>query len=128
MDARNYIFLILTTHTMVVISFHTRLWTLTIIILAVIITISTMNYYSIPQLAAHKIKNSENKTQQPQDLMTCMNKSMQSLLNGDLNFSNPDPMSHCFDQLFKNHGTNGNNNNNGSNNNNLDRNSTFYNV
>ena len=106
---------------MVVISFRTKLWTLTIIILAVIITISTMSYYSVPQLAAHKIKNGENKTQ-PQDLMTCMNKSMQSLLNGDLNFSNPDPMSHCFDQLFKNHGTNG------SNNSNLDKNSTFYNV
>jgi len=114
---------------MVVISFQTKLWTLTIIVLAVIITISTISYYSIPQLAAHKIKQSENKTQQPQDLMTCMDKSMQSLLNGDLNFSDPDPMSHCFDQLFKNYGTNGNNNNNGSNNNNnLDKNSTFYNV
>ena len=113
---------------MVVISFRTKLWTLTIIILAGIITISTMSYYSIPQLAAHKIESSENKTQ-PQDLMTCMNKSMQSLLNGDLNFSNPDPMSHCFDQLFKNHGTNGNSDHNGSNNNNnVDKNSTFYNV
>jgi len=61
-------------------------------------------------------------------LNACLDKSTQNLLNGDLNFSNPDPISHCFDQPSKNKANNNGNNNGGGNNNDINNNSTFYNV
>ena len=82
--------------------------------------------YPILQLITHKSKNNANKNQQ-QDLKACLDKSMQNLLNGDLNFSHSDTISHCFDQPFKNE-TSNNENNNGANNNDISNNSTFYNV
>jgi hypothetical protein len=67
----------------------------------------------------------QNITGQQQDLSTCISKSMDKMLNGYLNFSDPDPVSHCFDQ-FKNNINNGNGTNNGGgNNNNLDNNHSF---
>jgi hypothetical protein len=64
---------------------------------------------------------------QQQDLSTCISKSTDKMLNGYLNFSDPDPVSHCFDQFFKNNINNGNgtNNNGGGNNNNLNNNPSF---
>ena len=62
---------------------------------------------------------------QQQDLSTCISKSMDKMLNGYLNFSDPDSVSHCFDQ-FKNSIHNGNGTNNGGgNNNNLNNNHSF---
>lgn len=83
--------------------------------------------YPTLQLIAHKSKNNGNKKQQ-QDLKSCIDKSMQNLLNGDLNFSHPDIISHCFDQPLKNETNNDGNNNGGANNNDISNNSTFYNV
>jgi hypothetical protein len=67
--------------------------------------------------------------QHQQDFSTCVNKSLDKLLNGYLNFSDPDPISHCYDQLFKVDVNNGNaTQNNGGGNNNIMDNSTFSNV
>ncbi len=102
------------------------------IVLAVFLIAISINNYNMPQSLASKGNNStgeKQSEQQQQDFNTCVNKSMDKLLNGSLNFSDPDPVSHCFDQFFKNNINNGNgtNNNNGSgNNNNL--NSSFANV
>jgi len=65
------------------------------------------------------------------DFGTCINKSLDKILNGYLNFSDPDPISHYYDQLFKGNINNGNgtNNNGGDNNdNNLKNNSSFANI
>jgi hypothetical protein len=64
---------------------------------------------------------------QQQDLSRCISKSMDNLLNGYLNFSNPDAVSHCFEQFFKSNINNGNgtNNSGGGNNNNLNNNPGF---
>jgi hypothetical protein len=56
---------------------------------------------------------------QQQDFSTCISKSMDKMLNGYLNFSDPDPVSHCFEQFYKN------NINNDVNNNNLNNNPSF---
>jgi hypothetical protein len=77
--------------------------------------------YPTLQLIAHKSKNNGNKKQE-QDFKSCIDKSMQNLLNGDLNFSHPDIISHCFDQPLKNE------TNSDGNNNDISNNSTFYNV
>jgi len=103
------------------------------IVLAVFLIAISINNYSMPQSLASKGNNStgeKQSVQQQQDFNTCVNKSMDKLLNGFLNFSDPDPVSHCFDQFFKNNTNNGNstNNNGGSNNNNLNNNSSFANV
>jgi hypothetical protein len=107
------------------ITFQTKLWIFVIMALAVVL-ITTSNY-QIPQLVAHKSKNNADKNQQ-HDLMECLDKSMQNLLNGDMNFSNADPISHCFDQPFKNKANNNGTNNGGGNNNDINNDSTFYNV
>ena len=103
------------------------------IALAVFIIAITINNYNIPQSLASKGNNStgEKQSGQQQDFSICINKSMGKLLNGFLNFSDPDPVSHCFDQFFKNNINNGNGTNNnggGNNNNNLNNNSSFANV
>lgn len=102
------------------------------IVLAVFLIPISINNYNMPQSLASKGNNStgEKQSEQQQDFNTCVNKSMDKLLNGFLNFSDPDPVSHCFDQFFKNNINNGNgtNNNNGSGNNNLNNNSSFANV
>ena len=86
----------------------------------------------MPQSFAYKGNNSTSEKQpgQQQDFSTCVNKSMDKILNGSLNFSDPDPVFHCFDQFFKNNVNNGNgtNNNGGNNDNNLNNNSSFANV
>jgi hypothetical protein len=78
------------------------------------------------QYVPRNIALAQNITGQQQDLSTCISKSMDKMLNGYLNFSNADPVSHCFDQ-FKNNINNGNgtNNNGGGNNNNLNNNPSF---
>jgi len=48
-------------------------------------------------------------------------------MNGYLNFSDPDPISHCYDQLLNNDNAT-NNNGGGNDNNNLNNNSSFTNV
>ena len=102
------------------------------IVLAVLAIIITINNYNMPQSLASKGNNStgEKQSGQQQDFSSCINKSMDKLLNGFLNFSDPDPVFHCFDQFFKNNINNGNgtNNNGGNNNNNLYNNSNFANV
>jgi hypothetical protein len=98
----------------------------TILILAIVLI--TIANYPMLQLIAHKSKNNANKNQQ-KDMKACIDKSMQNLLNGDLNFSNPDPISHCFDQLLKGNANIGNGTqNNGGDNNNIMDNSTLSNV
>jgi len=102
------------------------------IVLAIFVIVISINNYNMPQSLASKGNNNstgeKQSEQQQEDLNTCVNKSMGKLLNGFLNFSDPDPVSHCFDQFFKNNINNGNgtNNNGGGNNNNL--NSSFANV
>jgi hypothetical protein len=98
------------------------------IALAVFLVAITINNYNMLQSLAYKSNNSTSQKQsgQQQDLSTCINKSMDKMLNGYLNFSDPDPVSHCFEQFFKNNINNGNgtnNNNGGGINNNL--NSSF---
>jgi hypothetical protein len=100
------------------------------IALAVFFVAITVNNYNMVQSLAYKGNNSTSEKQsgQQQDLSTCINKSMDKILNGYLNFSDPDPISHCFNQLFKNNINNGNgtnNNSGGNNNNNLNNNSSF---
>ena len=69
----------------------------------------------------------QNITGRQQDLSTCISKSMDKMLNGYLNFSDPDPVSHCFEQFSKGNINNGNDTNNGGggNNNNLNNNPSF---
>jgi len=62
-----------------------------------------------------------------QDFSTCINKSLNKIMNGYLNFSDPDPISHCYDQLLNNDNAT-NNNGGGNDNNNLNNNSSFTNV
>ena len=103
-----------------------------VIALAVFIIAMVINNYNIPQTLANKGNNnsSDKQPQQQQDFTICVNKSMDKILNGDLNFSDPDPISHCFDQFLKGKINNGNgtNNNGGNNDNNLNNNSSFSNV
>lgn len=84
---------------------------------------------NMPQSLADKSNNtsSDKQPQQQQDFIMCVNKSMDKILNGDLNFSDPDPISHCFDQFLKSKINNGNGtNNNGANNgNNLNNNYSY---
>jgi len=102
------------------------------IVLAVFLIVISINNYNMPRSLASKGNNStgeKQSEQQQQDFNTCVNKSMDKLLNGFLNFSDPDPVSHCFDQFFKNNINNGNatNNNNGGGNNNPNNNSGLAN-
>jgi len=90
------------------------------IALAVFLVAITINNYNMLQSLAYKSNNNTSQKQsgQQQDLSTCINKSMDEMLNGYLNFSDPDPVSHCFEQFFKNNINNGNGTNNNNNNNN----------
>jgi hypothetical protein len=85
--------------------------------------------YNMPQSLANKGNNnsSDKQPQQQQDFTICVNKSMDKILNGDLNFSDPDPISHCFDQFLKSKINNGNgtNNNGGNNDNHLNNNYSY---
>jgi hypothetical protein len=96
-----------------------------IIALAVFLIAMAINNYNMPQSLADK---SNNNSSEQQNFTLCVNKSMDKMLNGYLNFSDPDPISHCFDQFLKSKINNGNgtNNNGGNNDNNL--NSSFSNV
>jgi hypothetical protein len=97
-----------------------------IIALAVFFIAMIINNYNMPQSLA--VKGINNSTRQQQDFTMCVNKSMDKIMNGDLNFSDPDPISHCFDQFLKSKINNGTNNNGGNNDNNLNNNSSFSNV
>lgn len=97
-----------------------------------IITMIIGNYY-VSQSFADKRDNNTNQTQagRQQDFSTCIDNATNKMLNGSFSFSDPDPISHCFDLFLKGKMANGNstNNNGGSNNgNNLENNSTFSNV
>ena len=101
---------------------------------AVFLITMVINNYNNPQSLADKgnHNNSNDKQlRQQQDFTICVNKSMDKILNGYLNFSDPDPISHCFDQFLKskiNNGNGTNNNNGGNNDNNFNNNSSFSNV
>ena len=99
-----------------------------IIAFAVFLIALAINNYNMPKSLADKVIN--NSTRQQQDFTLCVNKSMDKILNGYLNFSDPDPISQCFDQFLKSKINNGNgtNNNGGNNDNNLNNNSSFSNV
>ena len=99
------------------------------IALAVILIGMIISNYNMPQSLADKgnTNSSDKQLRQQQDFTACVNKSMDKILNGYLNFSDPDPISHCFDQFLKSNinkgnGTGGNNDNNSNNN------SSFSNV
>jgi len=83
----------------------------------------------MPQSLADKSNNNSSgkQPQQQQDFTLCVNKSMDKILNGNLNFSDPDPISHCFDQFLKSKINNGNgtNNHGGNNDNNLNNNYSY---
>jgi hypothetical protein len=102
------------------------------IALVVILIGMIINNYNMPKLLADKgnTNSSDKQLQQQQDFTGCVNKSMDKILNGYLNFSDPDPISHCFDQFLKNNINKGNgtNNNGGNNDNNSNNNSSFSNV
>jgi hypothetical protein len=99
------------------------------IALVVILIGMIINNYNMPQLLADKgnTNSSDKQLQQQQDFTACVNNSMGKLLNGYLNFSDPDPISHCFDQFLKSNINKGNgtNNNGGNNDNNSDNNYSF---
>jgi hypothetical protein len=84
--------------------------------------ITGQSHQSVPRNIALATQNITGQ----QDLTTCISKSMDKILNGYLNFSDADAVSHCFEQ-FKNNINNGNstNNNGGGNNNNLNNNPSF---
>lgn len=84
--------------------------------------ITGQNHQYVPRNIA-----TQNIPGQQQDLSTCISKSMDKMLNGYLNFSDPDPVSHCFEQFPKHNINNGNgtNNSGGGNNNNLNNNPSF---
>ena len=90
------------------------------------------NNYDMAKSVVDKGNNnlSDKQLGQQQNFTACVNKSMDKILNGYLNFSDPDPISHCFDQFLKSKINNGNgtNNNGGNNDNNLNNNSSFSNV
>ena len=101
---------------MVRITFESKHSIFTILVLVTVL-IAIASYPTL-QLIAHKSKNNGNKKQQ-QDLKLCIDKSMQNLLNADLNFSHQDIISHCFDQPLKNETNNDGNNNGVANNNDI---------
>jgi hypothetical protein len=89
--------------------------------------VTGQNHQYVPRNIALATQNIRG---QQQDLSTCISKSMDKMLNGYLNFSNTDPVSHCFEQFFKNNINNGNGTNNSgggnnNNNNNLNNNPSF---
>jgi len=90
------------------------------------------NNYNMAQSLVDKGNNnlSDKQLRQQQDFTACVNKSMDKILNGYLNFSDPDPISHCFDQFLKSNINKGNgtNNNGGNNDNNSNNNSSLSNV
>lgn len=103
-----------------------------VVALAVFLIAMVINNYNMPQTLANKGNNnsSDKQLQQQQDFTICVNKSMDKILNGDLNLSDPDPISHCFDQFLKSKINNGNGttNNGGNNDNKLNNNSSFSKV
>ncbi len=104
-----------------------------VIFLAVLLIAMTIGNCYVSQSFADRSGNNTHRKQagQQQDFSTCVDKTMNNMLNGDLNFSDPDPISHCFDLLLKGKVSNGNatnDNGSGNNGNNLDNNSTFSNV
>jgi hypothetical protein len=90
------------------------------------------NNYDMAKSVVDKGNNnlSDKQLGQQQNFTACVNKSMDKILNGYLNFSDPDPVSHCFDQFLKSNidKGNGTNNNGGNNDNNTNNNSSFFNV
>ena len=90
------------------------------------------NNYDMAKSVVDKGNNnlSDKQLGQQQNFTACVNKSMDKILNGYLNFSDPDPISHCFDQFLKSNidKGNGTNNNGGNNDNNNNNNSSFFNV
>jgi hypothetical protein len=90
------------------------------------------NNYDTAKSVVDKGNNnlSDKQLGQQQNFTACVNKSMDKILNGYLNFSDPDPISHCFDQFLKSNidKGNGTNNNGGNNDNNTNNNSSFFNV
>jgi hypothetical protein len=102
---------------------------LIIVMIAILVIAIIISNYNMPSLMADK--GSSHKQPLQEDFATCVNKSMDKILNGNLNFSDPDPISHCYDQLFNGTVNNGNGTENkggGNNDNNLSNNSSFANV
>jgi hypothetical protein len=99
---------------------------LLVVIIMFIIVFAVTNY-TMQELLARKGNDHHGKKQsQAQQDSMCVNKSLDKILNGYLNFSDPDPISHCFNSSVNN--GNGTQNNGGSNNNDMIDNSTFSNV
>jgi hypothetical protein len=98
--------------------------------LSVLIISMIISYCYVSQSFADSRGNNTHQKQavQQQDFSTCVDNAMNKMLNGDLNFSDPDPISHCFNLLPKGNGNATNNNGGGNNDNNLTNNSTFSNV
>jgi len=99
------------------------------VIIGVLLFAFIMNNYNMPQSVARN-GSGHKQAQHQQDFSKCINKSLDKMMNGYLNFSDPDPISHCYDQLLNN-GNETNNNGGGSGgngNNNLNNNSSFTNV
>ena len=99
------------------------------IALVVILIGMIISNYNMPQSLADKgnTNSSDKQLRQQQDFTACVNKSMDKILNGYLNFSDPDPISHCFDQFLKSNTNKGNGtNNNGSNNDNNSNNNYSF--
>ena len=87
------------------------------------------NYYVSHSFADRRGNNIHQKQAvQQQNFSTCIDNTMNKMLNGDLNFSDPDPISNCFNLLLQGNGNATNNNGGDNNHNNLANNSTFSNV
>src|SRR5438132_4640910 len=99
-----------------------------VVMIAVLLVAMIIYNYNMPHSLADKASKHK-PTRHQQDFSTCVNKSLDKLLNGYLNFSDPDPISHCYNQLFNGNIDNGDGTqSNGRANNNIMDNSTFSNV
>ena len=97
-------------------------------LVVLMIAMTTTNCYVSQSFADRRGNNTHQKQSGQQDLSTCINNAMNKMLNGDFNFSDPDPISHCFNQLLKGNGNATNNYGGGNNGNNFENNSTFSKI
>ena len=99
------------------------------VIIGVLLIAFIINNYNMPQSVVAGNGSGHKQAQHQQDFSTCINKSLDKIMNGYLNFSDPDPISHCYDQLLNNgNETNNNGGGGGNGNNNLNNDSSFTNV
>jgi len=79
-----------------------------IVLIIAVLVLFFINNYSMPQSVTGN-GSGHKQARHQQDFSTCINKSLNKIMNGYLNFSDPDPISHCYDQLLNNDNATNNN-------------------